>query len=298
MEIQVELTNRCALRCKHCSNNAPSVSAYRDISFDQLYAFAEIAPKGCKLWLTGGEPTLTCLKTITSSLLKLNADLQIGIFTSGIIKDKILRPISQYESDALFSSGLRDSFFSIYHLDKTKHDAIVDYDGSFECTLRTIKNFKKSGINVRVHIVLNKYNVNELHDIINFLCNLGIENIRLLRLVKTGCAIDNWDDIGVSYDIQNNAIEKIYRARQKFKTNVEISGFPLLTPCRPGNDAVACQAGIRLLYITLDGDVYPCACTRNKEHFKIGHISELHIFNNLFTNNRKSYRPHCLNPVI
>ncbi len=69
-----------------------------------------------------------------------------------------------------------------------------------------------------------------------------------------------------------------------------------MTGCRPYKGSVGCQAGINLLYVTIEGDIYPCACTKGGLEHKIGNISELKLIQKYIEKKVKiEYYFSCLN---
>lgn len=145
---------------------------------------------------------------------------------------------------------------------------------------------------------MNKFNDENLDDTIRYIEQIGVKEIRILRLVKNGSAIENWYEIGVSYTIQNNAIYEIINKIDTYKTRVTVSGFPEYHPCRPSNHSYKCQAGTNLLYITYQGEVYPCACTKNQKSFMIGKINENEKIQQYIKEMaRIDYHLRCLNPI-
>lgn len=124
-----------------------------------------------------------------------------------------------------------------------------------------------------------------------------MSEVRILRLVKCGSALKNWGDIGVEYSKQDKAIQKVIDDLNKYRVKITISGFPECIPCRPFDGAYKCQAGTNVLYVTYNGQVYPCACITSNECFKIGHISEIDKIRQFRFGLKNNYNELCLNPI-
>ncbi|MBW9159710.1 radical SAM/SPASM domain-containing protein [Clostridium tagluense] len=197
----------------------------------------------------------------------------------------------------LREAGLKNCYVSVYHYDNKLHDRITNLEGSLKLTSLSIKNMLLAGIEVKVHLVINSLNIDSLEETIQFIASLEVSEIRILRLVKTGNAINNWDAIGVPYSTQNDAIIEIIKKRENYPVKLTVSGFPDLTPCRPFKGAVKCQGGTNVLYVTFEGDVYPCACTKKCEGFRICNISETNKMLNYRKDNALQYNNQCLNPL-
>lgn len=122
---------------------------------------------------------------------------------------------------------------------------------------------------------------------------IGINEVRILRLIRAGAAKDNWDSIGIPYERQNEEIFRLIK-NEYSGINVTISGYPEITACRSFHEAKGCQAGCNLLYIKYNGDVYPCACTKNLPYYRIGHIRDIEKIKQFICEQEECHK-HCLN---
>jgi len=296
-EVQLEITNDCFLNCKHCSSapNKPQLST--GYTLEDVFLFLRAINTSIHLQLTGGEPLLyPDLLGLISRLKSAESAPQIGIFTSGITKNSgEYAGISLTYANSLFMAGMTTCYISIYHTIPHHHDFINQINGSYQYVISSIKNLVSVGISVKIHLVINKNNINSLEEIIHTLARLGVSEIRFLRMAKSGNAINNWDDIGLSLEQQNNAITEIFRNKNRFEIKLTFSGFPNMVQCRSFDESIKCQAGIRLFYITYAGDVFPCACTRNNPKHKISHISEIQRFIDYNKTPNYQFHEECLN---
>lgn len=296
-EIQIEIEKSCLLTCRHCSStrhdSIPSTSQSRR----HLIEFVKKIPNNVYLSMSGGEPLLNKdIFEIANDLSRSRTNLNIGIFTSGLINENNTTAHVPLEMAVrLKDSGINYSYVSVYHKYEKLHDYITNRPSSFKKTLNTINNFLHVGIDTKVHLVVNKINVEALQDIIQFLGSLGVTEVRLLRLVRTGRAITNWESIGCSTEQLTSSIVNIYNIKDKFPLQITFSGIPELTACRPFKDSIKCQAGIQLFYIDFSGNIFPCACTRNIRDLKIANISELSAFEDYYNSDKNLHNERCLN---
>lgn len=299
-EVYLEIENRCLMDCKHCSSYEMRQLNNTEFIYPDLLKILRLIRGKTHLYLTGGEPLLYdgLIKTI-KNIKKDVPNTKIGLFTCGIINlPEGIGSISLRDAKLLKESGVYDCYLSIYHKDERIHDFITNRPSSHKNVLKTIRNLKASGIKVKIHLVLNNFNILNIEDTISFIEQIGVDEIRLLRLVKGGSAILNWNKIGVSYDIQNEAIYKIIDKIDTFSTKITISGFPEYYPCRPVKNSVKCQAGTNLLYITYQGEVYPCACTKNQKSLLIGKIHEIEKIQKYIVKMEEiDHHSSCLNPI-
>ncbi len=294
LEMQVEICGCCALQCKHCSSFP--IRHIKDICYDFtcLTSFAShIYGKKC-INITGGEP-LHCNNLHNYlTLLKSVPDLSIGLFSSGImLKDGVLQCVSKDYADFLFAEGISSVSLSIYHTTGDIHDKFTGVHGALQLTLASIENFLSAGIRVSIHVVINQYNLQCLDDIIADLDKLNLSEIRLLKIAKSGNAINNWNDIGVEKFVPNKAMRKIHHLNTS-SSALSIAGFPDLVACRRFEGAIKCQAGINLLYITTSGLVFPCASFRNRPSHCVGSISDPASLCNHMATINSTYYEHCL----
>jgi MoaA/NifB/PqqE/SkfB family radical SAM enzyme len=295
-EIHFEITDKCFLDCKHCSSILMRGKMGRSVFIDDIVKLIGLLDCKTHLYLTGGEPLFS--ETILEDIKffrQNNKNMEIGLFTCGI-RDGFI-PISVDMGIHLKETGIDDCFFSIYHKDQKIHDYITNRQNAFEMTMKSISNLFKAGIKIKVNLVLNKYNYLGLDEIIKHLGNLGMINeIRLLRLVRGGNAEKNWQDLGISYEEQNSEILKIMENKKKYALDITVAGFPDVFPCRPFANSIKCQAGISLLYVTFEGNLFPCACVKNNKPLQIGHISDLEKIKTYLRNiDGKKYNDCCLN---
>jgi len=288
-EIQLEIVSKCKLGCIHCSSESIINSEFVDINYSFVhleYLIDQLIQRtdNVSIYLTGGEPLLfSNLQKTIKQINSFNAKLILGLFSSGIVlnaNDEI-KSLDYEAVKMLKLSGLTDVYLSIYSDKTTVHDYMVGSENALSVTLKTLSELKKQDINIFFNTVINKTNVNNLHEIVEFAKREKASGIRFLKLIKHGRAVANWDDIGLDYNEQESAIKDLL---SKTKTNnyITVAGFPHLTPCRPNKLANGCQAGKCFFYIDLFGYLYPCGCTKNNIQHRICHISQMDVMQSLF----------------
>ncbi len=297
-EIQIEIENQCYLNCLHCSSYSMRHSQSILYQKDELAHFWRLFEGPLHIYFSGGEPLAhPDIMSLISNAKETSPNAKVGIFTCGILRD--IEPIDIHYAKQLKQYGLDDCYISLYHWNSNKHDLITNQAGSHSITLESAHNLLRAGIDVKAHLVINQYNYEELHETISSALNCGVSQVRILRMVKTGAATDNWDTIGLPYELQNQAIRKIIDNIEHYHGKVTISGFPNETPCRPSPNAIKCQAGIQLLYVTNLKQIYPCACTKNNSNFSLGTVNELaRIKAYIDKQKKRKFNEGCLNPIL
>lgn len=298
-ELHFEIENNCFLNCMHCSSIGIKNKKKLGYNINQINSLIRLFEEELTIYLTGGEPLLNRnLKSIIKSIKQEKPDSKLGLFTSGIIcRENAEYSISLKEANEYKEIGLSSCYISIYSNDYRIHDFITNTIDSLKYTEESIRNLLMAGIEVKIHLVINKYNINNLEQVIRNLIEKGVSEIRILKIVKHGMALNNWEAIGVSEMQQVEAISNIYKNRYNYPIKITFAGFPEMIACRPFESAIKCQGGTNLLYITFDGFIFPCACTRSKEKFKIGSINELGSIENYLKAINKNFNKHCLNKL-
>ncbi len=292
-ELQFEIEPSCFLNCVHCSSLEMRQSGMRHYSDNNLVDFLKLISSPTCIYFTGGEPiNYSNLPALCAKIKNEINDVKIGLYSTG----------NQYETNyidenlakILRDSGIEDCYFSIYSNSEEEHDAWTGVLGSFANSISSINSVKKFGIVPKAHIVLTKTNYNKINAVIEFAKSLGIRDVRILRLTPCGAAKYNWDTIGMPLDEQNRVIEDLISNKQQYyNVNLSFAGYPKLSPCRPFADAKGCEAGIKLLYIDIYGDIYPCACAKGKD--KICNIKEHEKVLEYIESQNLTYRSQCLN---
>lgn len=271
LEVHAEITNKCILKCKHCSSIANTND--NELEFYEFKKFIENVSnnKKIKLTLTGGEPLLRDnLEELLESIKGLNKDIKVGIFTTGLIKNgNFIESIDEERINRLKELGLSFVYVSIYSDNEIEHDNITQENLSFNKTIISINRFINSGIETNINMPLMKSNIDKLSDIINFLRSINVNEIRLLKLINHGIAENNWDEIGVTKEEQLRAIDKI---KQDIDKKISFGGFLEIMSCQYITEDKKCLAGKNKLYIDNNGDIYPCGAVKLNIKTKICNI--------------------------
>lgn len=269
-ELHIELTKKCFLKCLHCSSNQEKLEVSWIIkNFDKVI---ELIESNSRIYsfivsLTGGEPLLLDnLSEIIENMNKIANVESIGMFTCGCknTNDKKIIPVSCDTSTMLKKCGLRFCYVTLHSHNSIPHDLMTNTKGSFTCAIKSLTNFKKSALYTGIHYPITSINSNEVGQIISLCDSLKIDELRLLRLVKHGRAIENWSHIGLNKKKQKEVINKLLNVKKKIKSRLKITiaGFPENWDCRPFHIGSGCQAGIKHFYLNDNGELYPCAATK------------------------------------
>lgn len=277
MEIHFETGDKCLLNCRHCSSMASKVGGEMEYSEKDISKLLQGIKEKKRIFLTGGEPLLySNILDLFKYLQTQIDDIELGIFTSGIVKDDgRLNSISEQFAERLAACGLKICYLSVYSHLKQEHDWMTNFPGSFNLLNKSIESLRKAGIEIRFNSVVTKKNMSSYGEIIKFAEHVGATEVRMLKLIEHGRARNCWQEIGITNEQYRATIEKV--TNEKNKIRITASGVVDILPCRCEWDFLTCPAGKKILYITKKGDIFPCASVKSNEKYRIGNITDEEI---------------------
>ena len=277
MEIHFEIENRCLLKCRHCSSCASDRGYIMQYTDEDMTAFLRNLPGKKEVYLTGGEPLLyPKIDRLLHKIAKGIDDADIGLFTAGIIREKgKVVSVSDKYAAILSKNGLKTCYLSVYSHCQEKHDQMTRYKGSFGLTRSSALALIHAGIEVRFNTVIHADNDREIIKIVQIAREWGASEVRLLKLIRHGRADQCWDQIGVTGDLYRKAVLDALNSHSG--VNITASGVGDIIPCKKDCGSRICPAGKQLLYVTFEGEVYPCASVKNQRTYRIGNIRDKNI---------------------
>jgi len=248
------ITYRCNNKCIHCYSSSPthkqelSTKQWKKI-IDKLYKIG--VPN---LLFTGGEPTL---REDLPELI-LHAE-KTGIITGLVTNGRKLSDKQYLEK--LVKAGLDYTQITLESNRKEVHEKITQVKGSWEETVQGIKNALSVGLYVDVNTTLNKYNIDHLDEYVDFLHELGVENISANKLIYSGRALEVKDYFEPTIEETKQALEtlldKAYEYGMKF-TWYGVTRYCELNPLEIDLGLKFCSACSITIAIEPDGTVIPC----------------------------------------
>lgn len=253
--VYIRLTNRCNLRCIHCSvdagsklNHELSFDDWKDV-IDQLAEF--MVPT---ITFTGGEPTLLSFlpQIIQYASLK---PISVRLMTNGLcLTDEL--------ADKLVSSGLRHVNISIDGASPNTHDKIRGVAGAFKKAIEAVEIFMQHNIFVETTSVICHINEMEITKLVELGKGMNIQNMKFVPVIpmKRGKNID----VDQSFRIYKGNIGKL----MIYLGGEQIERFNIAERMKNEN-VLRCNAGEGVLSVGSDGNVYPC---NNFETIVLGNI--------------------------
>jgi len=247
-EVSIEITNKCNLKCIHCSSNAGnpfnnelSLTEIKDI-IEQSRALGTAI-----LTLSGGEPLL---HPNIGEIIQYAKPLEVRLQTSGNeTMDKILQ--------AFPKTG--KIVYSIHGLEST-HETITGIAGSYRRAIENIRKTKEHGITAEVHIVANRLNYRQIPALEQ---TLQIP-IHLLRLVEQGRCQTN-------LQLNKNQFRELQEMLLSHPNILLGHNIDRRHLSDSSYEPLQCQLGKDKILIRANGDIAYCAAMK---HTRIGNIRD------------------------
>ncbi len=166
---EILLTSKCNFNCSYCHGR----NSITDISFeDAKYCIELWLADGLKnIRFSGGEPTLYPGIDSLVEMSRIGGVERIGISTNGS------RPLSFYEN--LVKLGIDDFAISLDASESILADKIARIPNQWDRVVANIKELAKMTY-LSVSIVLTRENVTKAKNIIDFVHELGVDDIRIV----------------------------------------------------------------------------------------------------------------------
>lgn len=252
--LNVEVTNKCALECAHCSSSS-SFSCTDYIEPDQVFSLVSEGKKlgaSC-LSISGGEPLLyPHLNEIID--YAYNLDFHIRLYTSGLTSSDgiTLIPADNQVLNSLLDK-INTIIFSLHSHVAAVHDQVTSKQGSFDLTTTAIGNAVETGMNCEIHTVPMSINYKDIPGLVMLGEELGVDRISFLRLVPQGRCVNN-------LHLMMNPSEI-----RQFMNILQHLDSPLLDirkgapyKCLFFENSGYCSAGVDKILVSADGSVHPC----------------------------------------
>jgi AdoMet-dependent heme synthase len=261
--LQLHLTERCNLRCKHCyqKENTPA-----EMSLPEIKALIDEVSDMFQVWketyninvassfnITGGEPFLR------QDILSVLEMLREKGFDTYLLSNGTL--ISREKAEVLAVLGIKGVQISIEGPEEI-HNDIRGLD-SYSSSLKGIQNLLNAGIEVAINTTLSGINAPYFMDVIALASSLGVRKVGFSRLVPSGKG-----EALLNQMLTRKALEDLYREILSLSSsNLQIvTGDPVASQLRsPSVETThalvpsgGCAAGISGLTILPDGTVTPC----------------------------------------
>lgn len=276
--VVIEVTESCNLNCVWCYANSNSAFEMkrRHMPLDRLEKLLKmLSDAGVRqVTYSGGEPTVyPHIKQAVKTAKDMG--LIVHMNTNGFLFTKEL-------AGEMRKLGLTQIQTNIDSINPGKHDYIRGMPGSFEGSLKTLRNAIEAGITAVSQTVLTRMNENEILNIFSLARSLGVQRCRVWDMTPSeGTAKNNFAIAPTDYV---KTLEKLYEFALETGLKSIESGEPLFPLGR--EISVHVTGGFCISYfgayttISVKGDAFYCAAYRKPlynvfEHVE-GFLEEFH----------------------
>ena len=246
--LSIELTEGCNLRCDYCYRNSDA-SKLNHMPTEELLSLID------KLWaaglrtveLTGGEPTV---HRDFRKILAFCADkfAMVGVLTNGTrLDDQLAQQFAELRNKLVYSVSLDASTPEL-------HDARSGVKGAWERTTRNIARLAALGVGIRVSMVVDERNFDDLENTLLLAKSLGALAFSYSPLLPLGRGKDvfntNWKMKGADVFRKESYLAERYKGFLGVLSEDAV--------CEVEGEE-GCGAGYRTFAMDPWGNVRPCA---------------------------------------
>lgn len=220
--LDLDITNKCNLRCSYCSHFSSPGDTDTDISTEEwLRFFTELKECAVKdVTLCGGEPFFRQdLKELINGIY--DNRMRFSILSNGtLINDNIIEFIK--------STGRCNSIqVSIDGPGPESHDACRG-KGSFDKALNGLKILQKHKIPATVRVTIHKFNYNQLDEVAKLLLeDVGLPSFSTNSAGHVGLCRENKDTVQLNAKEYGHAIAKLLELNRKYNGRIGAQAGPL-----------------------------------------------------------------------
>lgn len=245
-----ELTYRCPLHCPYCSNPVRAAEKGELDTEQWKRVIQEAAALGVlQIGFSGGEPLQ---RKDLEALVRVarEAGLYTNLITSGL-------GLTESRARRLAESGLDNIQLSFQAAEGELADRIAGIRNAHDQKLRVAELIQESGVALSLNVVLHRFNIDRLCQIIDFAEGLGATRLELANAQYYGWAFQNRSLLIPTRGQVEVAAQVALAARRRLKGVMEVlyvlpdyfTGRP--KPCMNG-------WGRRYLTVNPSGSVLPC----------------------------------------
>lgn len=262
--VQLHLTARCNLRCRHCYQEgagaaaeltAPEIRELIAEVQEALAAWGEAYGVPCSpaVSLTGGEPVLR------EDLAEITSDFRAAGFAASVLTNGTL--LSGEDARRLAGLGVSAVQVSLEGREQV-HDGIRGA-GSFAAALRGVDNLVAAGIPVTANMTLSRLNAGEVLPLAHLVASRGVRRLGFARIVPAGRGCE-LREAALSVAETQRLYQEIAGARVpgvEFVTGDPVASCLLRPPevdLALGVAVGGCAAGLAGITILEDGTLLPC----------------------------------------
>ena len=246
-----ETTRKCNLSCAYCRMSGSS-SAAELTAEESIGLVDDIAREFGKALLifSGGEPLLR--NDIFDIIGRASGiGLPVALATNGTL-------LGENEARSLKKLGSKRVSLSIDSVDENMHDSSRGVKGAFGKTVAAAVILRKLEVPFQINFTVTGTNVDEIRSVADFAVSLGAVAVHYFVLVPVGCGRELRNDEILDPIGTERALEAIRAVSRQLHIEVRPTCAPQYIRIAPDSKGGGCLAGTGALFISAEGDIYPC----------------------------------------
>ncbi|GBD96017.1 MAG TPA: SynChlorMet cassette radical SAM/SPASM protein ScmE [Nitrospirae bacterium] len=220
--LDLDITNRCNLRCKYCSHFTSAGDTGHDLPMEEwLKFFEELNRCGVmNVCIQGGEPFY---RKDLRELIKgiVHNRMRFSILSNGTL-------ITDEMAAFLASTGRCNTVqVSIDSSIPMAHDAFRG-KGNFSRAMEGIEHLRKHGVSVSVRVTIHRQNVNDLEGVARLLLeSLGLPSFSTNAASFMGLCRRNAEEVQLTVSERTLAMKTLLKLNKKYKGRISANAGPL-----------------------------------------------------------------------
>ena len=267
-----ESTIKCNLACAHCRRIESDEAAAQDMSTAQAEdLFGQLVELGKKqsmmpvLVFSGGEPL--CREDLFELIGKAKS---LGIIpalaTNGTLVDSTV-------AGRISDSGVMRVSVSLDGATAEVHNKLRQLDGSFERAILGIGHLRDKNVPFQINMTLTKHNAHQIEDVYDLAKSLGAAAVHIFMLVPVGCGQSLAETDMLSPEQYEQKMLDISKLDDRRELQMKVTCGPHYERIireqgissnakaghgRHGGISRGCLAGLGVLFVGHQGNVFPC----------------------------------------
>jgi radical SAM protein with 4Fe4S-binding SPASM domain len=259
------ITERCNLSCAHCYSAAVKTAGDELSRAEALAVIDALGALGTeRLGWTGGEPLLRKDVEELTEYAARRYGIQSGITTNGVL-------LTASRAASLKRAGIGFVQISLDGSTSDRNHGIRGASNSaFRRILEAVRITCDLGLDVHMAMLLSAATLDDAHAMLALARDLGVKSLRFCGFVPWGhgrsAQILARHDLGARLDEVRDLVAELRDVERPI-----VLFDPAFGPLPPDYGYHECIAGMQMLYLAANGDVYPCTSLLHPR-FRVGNV--------------------------
>jgi radical SAM protein with 4Fe4S-binding SPASM domain len=260
-----ETTIKCNLSCAHCRRLETDEAAVRDLTtaqakdlIEQLAGLGRSQSVMPMLVFSGGEPLCR------GDLFELVSHAKSLGIVSALATNGTL--IDAKTAERIRGSSIARVAVSLDGATAEVHNKLRQMEGCFEKAIEGIGHLRDNDIPFQINVTLTKHNAEQLEDIYELAKSLGAVAVHIFMLVPVGCGQELAETDMLSPQQYEQKLLEICELDGRGELQIKVTCGPHYervirqkrSPVANRRPSRGCLAGLGVLFVGHQGDVYPC----------------------------------------